>query len=93
MKKISTKITAFILIATIITACNVAKRVPDNKHLLTRNQILVNGKVIKDENIVNQLYQKPNSNFLGLRLRLTLNNWANPNPDSTYQAKSNGKMV
>lgn len=87
MKKISTKITAFILIATIITACNVAKRVPDNKHLLTRNQILVNGKVIKDENIVNQLYQKPNSNFLGLRLRLTLNNWANPNPDSTYQAK------
>lgn len=87
MKKISTKITAFILIATIITACNVVKRVPDNKYLLTKNQILVNGKVVKDENIVNQLYQKPNSNFLGLRLRLTLNNWANPNPDSTYQAK------
>ena len=87
MKKISTKIAAFILIATIIAACNTVKRVPNGKYLLTKNKILINGKASKDENVVNQLYQKPNSSLLGNHLRLNLFNLANPNPDSTYQAK------
>ena len=87
MKKISTKITAFILIAILICACNAVKRVPEGKLLLTKNEITLNDKVIKDENVFNQLYQKPNSNLLGYRLRLNLYNLANLNPDSTYQAK------
>ncbi|MFV8441639.1 BamA/TamA family outer membrane protein [Flavobacterium sp. LB2P44] len=87
MKKISTKITAFILIATLICACNAVKRVPEGKLLLTKNEISVNNKTIKDENVINQLYQKPNSTLLGYRLRLNLYNLANLNPDSTYQAK------
>ncbi|MFV8270743.1 BamA/TamA family outer membrane protein [Flavobacterium sp. GT2N3] len=87
MKKTSTKITAFILIAILICACNAVKRVPDGKLLLTKNEITVNDKIIKDENVFNQLYQKPNSTLLGYRLRLNLYNLANLNPDSTYQAK------
>jgi hypothetical protein len=88
LKKISTKIVAFILIATLILACNAEKRVPDGKQLLMKNQIAVNGKATNEENVFNQLYQKPNSTlFLGLRLRLNLYNLANLNPDSTYQAK------
>jgi outer membrane protein assembly factor BamA len=88
LRKISTKIAAFILIATLISACNAEKRVPDGKQLLMKNQITVNGKATKEENIFNQLYQKPNSTlFLGFRLRLNLYNLANLNPDSTYQAK------
>lgn len=87
MKKISTKITAFILIATLISACDSVKRVPEGKQLLTKNQILVNDKVINDEVVLNQLYQKPNGKLLGYPLRLQLNNMANRNPDSTYQAK------
>ena len=87
MKKISAKIATFILIGIIISACNTVKRVPDGKQLLTKNEILVNNKVLKTENVVNQLYQKPNSRILGYRLRLNLFNLANPNPDSTYQAK------
>lgn len=87
MKKISTKITAFILIATIFMACNTVRRFPEHKFLLKKNEIEVNGKLIKNENIVNQLYQKPNSTILGYNLRLNLYNLANPNPDSTYQAK------
>ncbi len=87
MKKNSTKITAFILIATIIAACNTVKRVSDGKHLLTKNKITVNEKANKEENVANQLYQKPNSKILGYNLRLNLHNLANPNPDSTYQAK------
>lgn len=87
MKKISTKISLFILIGIIISACNAEKRVPDGKQLLASNQILVNGKKINDETVHNQLYQKPNSTLLGYRLRLNLYNLANLNPDSTYQAK------
>jgi outer membrane protein assembly factor BamA len=88
LKKISTKIAAFILIAIFICACNAVKRVPDGKQLLTKNQIVVNGKATKAENVFNQLYQKPNSTLLlGFRLRLNLYNLANLNPDSTYQAK------
>lgn len=87
MKKISTKISLFILIGIIISACNSVKRVPVGKQLLIKNEISVNDKKIKDENVFNQLYQKPNSKLLGYRLRLNLYNLANPNPDSTYQAK------
>ena len=87
MKKIYTKITAFIVIAILICACNAVKRVPEGKLLLTKNEITVNDKAIKDENVFNQLYQKPNSTLLGYRLRLNLSNLANLNPDSTYQAK------
>lgn len=87
MKKIFTKITAFILIATLICACNAVKRVPNGKNLLIKNNILVNGKSTNDEVALNQMYQRPNSNLLGYRLRLNLYNLANLKPDSTYQAK------
>ena len=87
MKHIFTKVTAFILIAIFISACNAVKRVPNGKFLLTKNEIFENNKVISDETTFNQLYQKPNSKVAGIPLFLTFNNWANPNPDSTYQAK------
>jgi len=87
LKKISTKIATFILIGIIISACDAVKRVPDGKQLLTENKILVNDKTVKNDEVVNQLYQKPNSSILGYQLRLNLFNLANPNPDSTYQAK------
>ncbi len=87
MKNISTKIATFILIGIIISACNSVRRVPNGKKLLTKNEIIVNNKAINSEIVTNQLYQKANSNILGYRLRLNLFNLANPNPDSTYQAK------
>ena len=87
MKKISTKIATFILIGIIISACETVKRVPQGKQLLIENNILVNDKSVKNDEVVDQLYQKPNSSILGFRLRLNLFNLANPNPDSSYQAK------
>ena len=87
MKKISTKIVTFIVIGIIISACDAEKRVPNGKQRLTKNEILVNGKASKSEDITNQLYQKPNSTLLGYKLRLNLFNLATPNPDSVFQAK------
>ena len=87
MKKISTKIATFIVIGIIISACDTVKRVPAEKQLLTKNEILVNDKSTKEDDITNQLYQKPNSSILGYRLRLNLYSIAKPNPDSSFQAK------
>ncbi|WP_264552475.1 outer membrane protein assembly factor [Flavobacterium sp. N2038] len=87
MKKNSTKIIAFILIAIFISACNAIKRVPDGKNLLVKNNILVNGKSSNDETAANQMYQKPNGKLLGFKLRLNLYNLANLHPDSTYKAR------
>jgi outer membrane protein assembly factor BamA len=87
LKNISTKIATFIVIGIIISACDAEKRVPNNKQRLTKNEIFVNEKATTIEDVSNQLYQKPNTSFLGYHLRLNLFNLANPNPDSTYQAK------
>ena len=87
MKKISTKIVTFILIGIIISACDSVKRVPDGKQLLIKNEVLANDKTVKDEDVIDQLYQIPNSSILGYRLRLNLFNLAKPNPDSSYKAK------
>ena len=87
MRKISTKIATFILISIIISACETTKRVPKGKQLLTKNEVSVNDKNTKNDDVINQLYQQPNSSILGYRLRLNLFNIANPNPDSSYQAK------
>ena len=87
MKKIITKIVTFIVIGIIISACDAEKRVPKGKQRLTKNEIVLNGKGSKSDDITNQLYQKPNSTFLGYNLRLNLFNLATPNPDSAYKAK------
>ena len=87
MRNQTTKISLFILIAVIISACNSLRRVPNGKMLLTKNEILVDKKKESNEDVTNQLYQKPNSSLLGYRFRLNIFNLANPNPDSTYKAK------
>jgi outer membrane protein assembly factor BamA len=84
LKKHFTKISLFILIALIIVACNTTKRVPNGKRLLTKAEIAVDDKVISDEDVFNQLYQKPNSSILGYRLRLNLYNIAKPNSYKSY---------
>ena len=84
MNKVFTKIAVFILMSAIIVACNTTKRVPADKRLLTKNEITVDNKKTKDEDVFNQLYQKPNSSILGYRLRLNLYNLAKKNSDSSY---------
>lgn len=87
MRNTVTKIALFILTGITISACDTVKRVPYGKKLLTRNEILVDGKKETTEEVTNQLYQKPNSQILGYRLRLNLYNLANLKHDSLYKAK------
>jgi hypothetical protein len=55
--------------------------------LLTKNEIVVNDKKVKTENITSLIYQKPNTSVGGLHLRLHLYNWAKLNHDSIYKSK------
>jgi outer membrane protein assembly factor BamA len=87
LRNLSAKISIFILTGIIISACNTVKRVPEGKHLLTKNEIAVNGKKDGDDVVAEQVYQKPNSAILGYRLRLNLFNLAKKNPDSSYRAR------
>ena len=87
MRNLSAKISLFILIGIMLTGCNAVKRVPANRHLLTKNTVMVNGKREKAEVLQEQLLQKPNSRLLGYSLRLNIYNLAKVNPDSSYQAK------
>ncbi|PWA06550.1 translocation and assembly module lipoprotein TamL [Flavobacterium psychrotolerans] len=87
MRNAFTKISLFILIGILISACVSEKRVPQGKKLLVKNEISVNSKKEKREAVHNQLYQKPNTDLLGYHLRLNLYNLANIKHDSTYKAK------
>jgi outer membrane protein assembly factor BamA len=51
-----------------------------------KNDITVNGETKNEEEIKDQLYQLPNTNLLGYRLRLHLFNLAKKNADSSYKA-------
>ena len=87
MKLHFTKISLLIIILSIFLACDVVKKVPEQKFLLKKNTVFVNGKQNKDEALVDQIVQKPNSAILGYKLRLNMFNLANENADSTYKAK------
>jgi hypothetical protein len=87
LSNINTKISLFILIIALFSSCNVMKKVPEDKHLLLKNKILVNDKKEESEAVVNKIIQQPNSSILGYKLRLNMFNLARKNPDSTFKEK------
>lgn len=86
LNKHFSKITLVFLASVVFYSCSLTKRVPDGERLLLKNEITRNGKKESSDNIVNQLYQFPNSSLLGYRLRLNLYNLAKVNADSSYNA-------
>lgn len=87
MKYSIAKISLFILITILISACNTLKKVPAGKSLLAKNEIIVNGKNNNKDEIVTQIIQQPNSSILGYNLRLNMFNLAKDNTDSIFRAK------
>ena len=86
MRNNLSKITLLFVIGTIIYSCSLVKRVPESEKLLTKNEIIVNDKLVKEERINNLVVQQPNTKFLNYPFGLALYNAAKPNPDSSYQA-------
>ena len=64
------KIFIFFLLTLFMSACSSVKRVKDNEHLLTKNNITVNNKKNTNEDLNELLAQKPNNKTLGFPLSL-----------------------
>ncbi|HLT32817.1 MAG TPA: BamA/TamA family outer membrane protein [Aquaticitalea sp.] len=84
-----TKISLITILVVLFTSCNAIKRVKDDEHLLTKNNVYINDKKNNTETINNLIYQRPNSTLplLGMPLRLHIYNLARPNIDSILNAK------
>ncbi|WP_298512325.1 BamA/TamA family outer membrane protein [uncultured Kordia sp.] len=86
MKSFLAKISLFIIIGAFLHSCNTIKYVKDDELLLMENDLMVNGETSSDPDALSQMYQKPNTRFLSLPIRLHVYNLAEKNPDSTFQA-------
>ncbi|MDX1543186.1 MAG: BamA/TamA family outer membrane protein [Christiangramia sp.] len=87
MKRPFAKILLFFLTLVLILSCNAVKRLEPNENLLEKNEIFSNGQEVKDSKIYSQLYQEPNTSFLGIPLRLHFYNLARPHIDSILTVK------
>jgi Omp85 superfamily domain len=88
-----TKISLILGLTVLFVSCNAVKHLKDDELLLEENNIIVEGKKMKDSELYNLLTQKPNPKIPILRTPLGLHiyNIAEPDPDSTYQAWINRK--
>ncbi len=86
MIKTLTKISLFSGLIVLLYSCNAVKRVGEGEYLLTENTVTVDSTEVKDERVLSQIIQKPNSKLLGIPFGIFIYNIANPTPDSTFQA-------
>lgn len=87
MKIDTTKISLIILLTLLIASCDATKRVPEDEHLLIENTIFENDDELTASRPYNFLYQQPNTQLLGVPLRLHVYNWARPDIDSILNAQ------
>ncbi|NNJ82536.1 MAG: outer membrane protein assembly factor, partial [Flavobacteriaceae bacterium] len=85
MIKTFTKISLISGIVLMMLSCNAVKRVGENEYLLTENTVSVDSLEVKDEKVLSQIMQRPNSKLLGMPFGIFIYNLANPAPDSTFQ--------
>ncbi len=64
-KNLITKISLFLLLAS-ISSCNIYRKIPPGKQLLKKNIILVDSSKVKKEEVTSLLLQQPNTYLLGL---------------------------
>ena len=88
-----TKVTLFLLISLFFYGCNAVKRVDKDRHLLTQNEVVVDGELIKDNKVYSLISQRPNNKIpiLGLPLGLHFYNIAYPDPEDSFNAWLNRK--
>ena len=73
----------------LILSCNAIKRVPKDDYLITKNTIIVDDKINKQEDVRNLIVQKSNGKIALIEspFKLHIYNLARPNIDSIIQAR------
>ncbi len=89
MKYNITIFSGLIAILFLVSSCKTTKYVPENKLLLTKNIIEINGNKNTETNLTPYIIQKPNSKAMGLPLSLWFYNMGNEN----YQKKWDQKIL
>lgn len=87
LTRIVTKILLLLQLIWLFWACNAVKRVPEGKYLLAKNEIRVNDRLVKTEEINQLPSQQPNAKFLQIPFGLHIFNLARPNNDSLFRAR------
>lgn len=64
----------FFVVAFAVYSCSSTKRVPENRHLLKKNKIKVEGDKISNSELEDVLKQKPNLRVVGIPIRLKFYN-------------------
>lgn len=64
---------------------------PEDEMLLVKNEIIIDNQKVVEDSIQSLLYQKPNSSFLKIPIRLYLYHLSKKNADSSYVAWLNKK--
>lgn len=85
MTQTLTKISLFLGLIVLIVSCDAVKHIPNDKHLLTKNTVIIDSTISKEFKVKSLLYQQPNKKVLGIPISLHVYNLANPFPDSTFQ--------
>jgi len=67
------------------SSCNSVKYIPKNKHLLTKNTVIVNDKKIVDNEIIDYIVQRPNQLVLGVPFPLHFYNLGNKNFETDFE--------
>jgi len=84
LKQSNSKIIVILLIGSLISSCNAVKHVKDSESLLTKNEIIVDGELLKDDLVYAQLSQHPNTRVFKVPFSLHIYNLAKEYPDSAY---------
>jgi len=67
------------------SSCNAVKYVPEDEHLLTKNEIYINDKKNVNDDISAYIVQRPNQSVLGSSLPLHFHNIGNRNFEPTFK--------
>lgn len=73
------------LIITYLISCNSVKYVPENKNLLKKNTIYVNGKKNSNSKINSYLVQRPNTSIIGIPTSLYFYNIGKPDFEKSFE--------
>lgn len=75
----------FIMFLFLFSACNTVKYVPEDKYLLDRNYLRIEGKNVNKKDVELLIQQKPNKRILGLvRFHLGLYNLSKPGKNTWF---------
>ncbi len=75
----------FIILSSLTFSCSVLKTIPSGKKFLKEEKYFINGEIIKNDPVKLLSSTPPNSKFMGIPIKVFLNNLVVKNPDILFE--------